>query len=109
MTLSVSTERTPTGVRLIFAGDIDIGTSDELAEVITSAITAGPGSVVVDLAGVPFCDCSGVRALIAGRDLALRLGSGYRVAGAHDLVLRVLQILGHDKALATDTVDGAGY
>lgn len=103
MTLSVSTERTATGVRLFVAGDIDIGGSDRLATMIISAVS-GSRSVLVDLTAVQFCDCSGVRALLAGRDLALRRGTGYRVTGAHGLVLRVLQILGEDKALTADTV-----
>jgi anti-anti-sigma factor len=51
-------------------------------------------AVVVDLAGVQFLDSSGIAVLLKGRRLADERGAAYRVAGAHGMVKRILELSG---------------
>ncbi|WP_432021488.1 STAS domain-containing protein [Streptomyces sp. 1222.5] len=45
-------------------GELDVVTAMELRHVLQQAVTTYPRTIV-DLAGVPFCDCTGLSALMA--------------------------------------------
>lgn len=75
---------------LVVEGDIDLTTVDDLRGEIFPAIEHGP--IVLDLAGVGFCDSSGLRVLIeASREAATR-GTSFRVAGPTAPVERLLEL-----------------
>jgi anti-anti-sigma factor len=98
------------------AGEMDLVTSPTVRQHVHNAVADGQRHIVLDLAGVRFCDSSGVGVLIAARRLMrsctgrlrLILPEGGAVDGSH--VNRVLSALGvrrlfevfPDLATATD-------
>ncbi len=84
---------------LALHGPLDLGTKDELDRVLMGEVDAGMRHVVVDLAGVSFCDSSGLSTLLrAHRRLSLRAG-WLRLAAATGQVQRVLQLTNLDRIL----------
>ncbi len=82
-------------VRLQLIGEIDMQVADLVASWLRESLDAHPGrDLVVDLAGLSFLDSSGIRCLVdAHREHADR-GLRMTVAGAHGVVLTVLQVTG---------------
>jgi anti-sigma B factor antagonist len=95
MPLLVSSSVDGASISLRLVGDIDLATRPLLAEAIEKAICAdGVKHIVLDLAAVPFMDCSGLSTLIAGRAEAERRGRDLRLVNAQGIVLRVLSMTG---------------
>lgn len=82
------------------SGEMDLLTSPSVRQQVHEAVADGQRSVVLDLAGVRFCDSSGVGVLIAARRLMRSCTGRLRVVlpaqGAEDgsHVNRVLAALG---------------
>jgi anti-anti-sigma factor len=72
------------------AGEIDLATAPQLR----AALTAAPGDLTVDLAGVTFMDSSGLGALVAA--LKHTVGSGHRFSVRNEtpLVERTMKLTG---------------
>jgi anti-anti-sigma factor len=80
-------------------GPLDLGTRDHLEAVLVAEVNAGTRHLVVDLAGVPFCDSSGLSTLLrVHRRLAGHSG-WLRIAAATGQVQRVLQLTNLDRIL----------
>ena len=80
-------------------GPLDLGTRDTLEGVLLAEANAGMRHIVVDLAGVPFCDSSGLSTLLrVHRRLGLHAG-WLRIAAATGQVQRVLQLTNLDRIL----------
>jgi anti-anti-sigma factor len=81
-------------ITLTFTGDLDIATLVEAEDAVAAAEREAPDVLVVDLSGLGFLDSSGVRlvlqaearARVAGRRLAVVLGTGR--------ALRLFEVLG---------------
>jgi anti-anti-sigma factor len=85
-------------------GDLDLATAPSFGETLAEAIGRTADSpLIVDLAGVRFCDSSGIRALVHGRRLADERDVIYRVTGATGLVLDVLTLTGVWAELSGET------
>ncbi|HEY1488943.1 MAG TPA: STAS domain-containing protein [Micromonosporaceae bacterium] len=93
--LSISIIRRAEATVVAAVGDIDLATASRFTEAISGVLqhTAG-GPVIVDLAGVGFCDSSGVRALVHGRRLAEERSISFQATGATGIVLDVLVLTG---------------
>jgi anti-sigma B factor antagonist len=76
-------------VLLHLRGELDLGSADQLRSAL-AALPAGVASVVVELRGVEFMDSSGLAALIAARNDAVRVGRAFRVTGAAGSVRMLL-------------------
>src|SRR5690349_16666329 len=89
-------------------GEIDIqsvpGLRDELLRVIRHC---GP-ELALDLAGVTFMDCAGLNVLLATRRRAQLEESSVRVIRVSPLVLRVISLLGPERAFALGPGSGVG-
>jgi anti-sigma B factor antagonist len=96
MALSVSRHGAADGVVWVSAaGEVDLTTAAPLEQAIVASVTQdGVREVVVDLAGVGFLDSTGINVLLKGRRLADEAGTSYRVSGARDMVLEILEITG---------------
>jgi anti-sigma B factor antagonist len=81
-------------VRLVLAGELDLATVDVLGEHLDRVVAGRPPGVVVDLAGVTFCDSSGVNALVQARTTALRHGVAFRAVNAAGICRRTLDLTG---------------
>jgi anti-anti-sigma factor len=77
-------------VRLAVGGEIDLTTTDALAEAIRDVITANPAQLVVDLDQVTSMDSSGANALVAGQRLAAAHGIVFVVTNPHGRVRRIM-------------------
>ena len=95
--IAVLTDEERVVVRL--TGEADLSTSAELAAALGRAAALGSGDVFVDVAGVRFCDCSGLRALAA---FGTRYGRACRLTGASQRLRRLLELAGF-----TDLLDEA--
>jgi anti-sigma B factor antagonist len=72
-------------------GELDLATGDGLRERLAEALGAHP-AVTVDLSGVEFIDCSGLRALTAARRHARRSGSRLVLSRPSPAVRRLLDL-----------------
>lgn len=68
-------------VLLHLRGELDLGTADRLRHAL-GQLQAGVTSIVLELRGLDFMDSSGLAALIAARNDAVRAGRAFRVTGA---------------------------
>lgn len=89
-------------------GEIDMLTVDTFRDTLDK-ITADSevANIVVDFAGVSFCDSAGIRALDAAYAAAAGRGVGFRLTHARASVRRVLQIVGVWDALTGHTREPA--
>ncbi|NJP69168.1 anti-sigma factor antagonist [Streptomyces spiramenti] len=100
MSLSVLTEQRGDWAVLRVQGELDLVTAPTVRQHIHDAVADGRKNVVLDLAGVQFCDSSGVGVLIASRRLMRSCAGRLRLIlpakGAEDgsHVNRVLAALG---------------
>ncbi|MEU4658224.1 anti-sigma factor antagonist [Streptomyces sp. NPDC023723] len=79
---------------LEFHGEIDIAVATEIAPLLDRA-TGVPGArVVLDLGGIEFFDCSGLRLLTRARQRVLDRGGELHLVCTHALTLRVLRVTG---------------
>ena len=102
---SMTQSRTDTGgVRLSLSGDIDLTCHDALRNRIIAIIDIDHADhLFVDLDAVSFLDCSGIGALIAGRNAAVAAGCRYELQNPHGIVSTILRISGVDLVLGIDT------
>jgi anti-anti-sigma factor len=93
--LEVQVSLEKTGSTITVAGEIDIATADKVLQHATPVLNAGSGAdVVVDLAGVTFCDSAGLNALIQLKKLFAGLGGNFRIINSPMHLRRVLELSG---------------
>jgi anti-anti-sigma factor len=68
-------------VLLHLRGELDLGSADQLRRAL-AGLPADVTSIVLELRGLDFMDSSGLAALIAARNDAVRTGRAFRVTGA---------------------------
>jgi anti-anti-sigma factor len=91
---SATTRPTGAGPVVTVGGEVDVATAPRLRAEI-DALALGRGQLlVVDLAGVTFCDSSGISALIAARNLAEQAGAGIALAAVPDRLGRTFALIG---------------
>ncbi|MET9494826.1 STAS domain-containing protein [Streptomyces sp. NPDC006552] len=95
--LSISAEDGASGPVLRIAGDLDHDTAPQLRALLPSVVVRPGGRLVLDLAGMPFCDSSGVSALIAAHNHAHAAGGDIALASVPANTLRILRIVGLDQ------------
>lgn len=74
-------------------GELDLATEDRLRDALTVVLLQEPRAIVVDLAGVSFLDCAGVRALLEAHRGATSRGMTLAVRNPNPMVRCVLQIV----------------
>ncbi|MGW6055381.1 STAS domain-containing protein [Streptomyces sp. NPDC055189] len=95
--LTITTRDADTGPVLGIAGDLDYDTAPELRKAVDGlAVTAGQ-LLVVDLAGLAFCDSSGISALLSARSLTSERGADIALAAVPVNTARILRIVGLDQ------------
>lgn len=86
------------------SGEIDFASSPVLGQTLQEALDHSGGGVDVDLAGVGFCDCSGLNILLHVRRRALEVAKTLTVRVSSPAVQRLLELTGTvDVLTATDT------
>ncbi|GAA2891177.1 anti-sigma factor antagonist [Streptomyces mexicanus] len=79
---------------LALRGEIDIAAAQEIIPYLDRATDRPGARVVIDLSGVDFFDCSGLRLLYRARGRLLERGGELRLVCTHPLTLRVLKVTG---------------
>ncbi|MFG2682092.1 STAS domain-containing protein [Streptomyces sp. NPDC048392] len=95
--LKITTRDAPTGPVLEIHGDLDFATSGRLRELLTGLALRPGQRLVLDLAGMEFCDSSGLTVLIVARHHAQAAQGDIALAAVPDHTRRVLQIVGLDQ------------
>lgn len=93
---------------LVAGGRLDLVSAHELRAAVEQVVAAGRNRVVIDMAGVPFVDSSGLGMLVGGLKHARQAGGELRIAAPADQVTSVLALTKLSRILRPyDTVDEA--
>ncbi len=90
--LSVTLERSPEGISLRLAGEMDIATADRLVEMARTLPDQDLRHLRLDLAELHFIDASGLNALMQTRTHVLDHGGRLTLHGVRSLLHRLLAI-----------------
>ncbi|GHA94427.1 STAS domain-containing protein [Streptomyces termitum] len=93
--LRVGTSDAGTGAVLVApVGELDHHTAELLREPLDAALDAGRSRLVVDCAGLGFCDSTGLNVLLAARLRAEAAGGSVHLVAMRPAVARVFRITG---------------
>ncbi|MCW6010900.1 STAS domain-containing protein [Micromonospora sp. CPCC 205371] len=93
--LYITSQPSAITARVAVAGEIDLATTPVLRERLLRVLRdQRPDLLDVDVAGVTFLDCTGLGALVAVRNAAIRAGRQMRVSHPQPIVRRVLEVTG---------------
>ncbi|MDX2919017.1 MULTISPECIES: STAS domain-containing protein [Streptomyces] len=95
--LTITTRLAATGPVLEIIGELDYETAPELRKAVDGLTVAEGQLLVLDLAGLDFCDSSGISALISARSVAVEQGGGIVLAAVPANTARTLGIVGLDQ------------
>ena len=94
MDVRIGHDRTSDTTILSLHGQLDIDTATVLVDALEDLHQRDVSRIVVDLAGVHFCDSTGLSALVVGYHRATRAGGYLRLAAPTPFLLRVLTVVG---------------
>ena len=98
--LSIAVQRAPDEVVFHLAGEIDVLTVTRLSTMVNEVLVDDPPSrIVLDMAGVTFCDSQGLGTLVVLSRKAQHARAVLSLTNVGDFLLRVLDITGLRSAL----------
>ncbi|MFC0526864.1 STAS domain-containing protein [Phytohabitans kaempferiae] len=97
--LSIAVLRDPDETMLKLAGEIDMLTAARLSSIVNEILTEAPVRIVLDMAGVTFCDSQGLGTIVVLTKKASHTQSVLLLTNVGDFLLRVLDITGLRSAL----------
>jgi anti-sigma B factor antagonist len=80
-------------------GELDLSNKDLLRDAISGALEHGPRVLVLDLSGLSFMDCGGLRVLVQTHKHLAEDQRQLFVAGSRPMVRRLIRITGLDAYL----------
>jgi anti-anti-sigma factor len=92
--LTVEESRTSSDTVLALTGEIDMATAGDLKAAADRSLLEPPSRVVLDFAGVTFCDSQGLSTLISLNRQISAAGSQLVLANIGDFMGRLLEITG---------------
>ncbi|MFD3653497.1 STAS domain-containing protein [Streptomyces sp. 24-1644] len=95
--LTITARDAATGPVLEITGDLDHATAPRLRQAVDRVILASGQLLVLDLAGLEFCDSSGITALLVARNLAMEQSGDVALAAVPANTARILRIAGLDR------------
>ena len=101
--LSIAVQRGPDEVIFRLTGEIDVLTVTDLSTMVNETLAEPPARIVLDMAGVTFCDSQGLGTLVVLSRKAQHAGSLLALINVGDFLLRVLDITGLRSALMITT------
>ena len=88
----------PTGEAIAdISGELDIATADVAVRYVRLVIDRHDGLLIVDLAGLAFCDAQGLSALLRMATYAERAGCPFRLASPRPSLVKIIRITGLDR------------
>ncbi|BCJ65232.1 STAS domain-containing protein [Polymorphospora rubra] len=106
--LSIAVQRTADEAVVTLVGEIDMLTAARLSSTVNELLTDPPPRIVLDLAGVTFCDSQGLGTLVVLSRKASHSRSPLILTNVGDFLLRVLDITGLRSALMVRNEQSAG-
>jgi anti-anti-sigma factor len=97
--LSIAVLRDPDEIVLKLAGEIDMLTAARLSSVVNELLADAPVRIVLDMAGVTFCDSQGLGTIVVLTKKASHTQSVLLLTNLGEFLLRVLDITGLRSAL----------
>ncbi len=97
--LSITVQRAPDEVTYHLAGEIDVLTVAQLSALVNEELSEPPARIVLDMAGVTFCDSQGLGTLVVLSRKAQHARVVLALANVGDFLMRVLDITGLRSAL----------
>jgi anti-sigma B factor antagonist len=97
--LSIAVQRGPDEVTFRLTGEIDVLTVTDLSTMVNETLADPPLRIVLDMAGVTFCDSQGLGTLVVLSRKAQYAGSVLALHNVGDFLMRVLDITGLRGAL----------
>ena len=101
--LSIAVQRGPDEVIFRLTGEIDVLTVTDLSAMVTEIVADPPARIVLDMAGVTFCDSQGLGTLVVLSRKAQHAQSVLALCNVGDFLMRVLDITGLRSALMIST------
>ena len=98
--LSIEVQRAPDEVAFHLAGEIDVLTVAKLSAMVNEVLADDPPArIVLDMAGVTFCDSQGLGTLVVLSRKAQHARAVLTLTNVGDFLMRVLDITGLRSAL----------
>ena len=89
-------------------GRVDEATADAFKDHLVESMQAGPGTAVIDLAGIDYMSSRGLRGFTLAQRAAAQNGTTIVLAAPNDTLREILQISRYDTIFTvTDTVEAA--
>jgi anti-sigma B factor antagonist len=108
--LTLSCRISQTGqATVIFAGELDTASADQAYAYVRDAIDAIGGQVLLDVAGLRFCDASGLGALARMSRHAGQAGSSLHLVAPPPRLMKIIRITGLEDRLPVHRGDQAGH
>ena len=97
--LTITVERSPDEVVLHLAGEIDVLTVTNLSAIVNDTLAEPPPRIVLDMAGITFCDSQGLGTLVVLSRKAQHARTVLALTNVGEFLMRVLDITGLRSAL----------
>jgi len=97
--LRLEIQSAPSGVVLAVAGELDSHSSPQLRTTLLGLVADGDEDVVVDLAGVSFCDSTGLGVLVGAHRRMAASERTLAVRSVRPAVRHLLEVSGLDQVL----------
>ncbi|MEU9044854.1 MULTISPECIES: STAS domain-containing protein [unclassified Kitasatospora] len=82
------------GTVLVLHGELDLDSVADLRSAVEGALAEPAAVIVIDCAGLEFCDSTGLNALLRSKARAALEGSRFELARPRPLILRMLELTG---------------
>jgi anti-sigma B factor antagonist len=90
------------GTIVAISGEVDVCTEALLQQALLQIIRKRGARLMLDVSGVSFMDCAGLRALLATRRRAELRGGFLRLIAVSAAVRRIIELTGAQEALAME-------
>jgi anti-sigma B factor antagonist len=91
---SITVVRSGADAVVTLAGELDMATAPELADVFEALVADGPGEIVVDLAELSFVDSSGLAVFVTTQNALHEQGRRLSLRSPRRHAIKVLEIAG---------------
>jgi anti-anti-sigma factor len=105
MGLTLSVRPAGDGIIVAVSGEVDVCTEDLLQRVLLRIMRERSARIFLDVSGVSFMDCAGLRALLTTRRRAELRGGCMRLIATSAAVRRIIELTGAHEALAVERED----
>jgi anti-sigma B factor antagonist len=100
--LTLSVRPAGDGIIVAVSGEVDVCAEGQLQQIMLQIMLERSARIFLDVSGVSFMDCAGLRALLTTRRRAELRGGCMRLIATSAAVRRIIELTGAHEALATE-------